>query len=416
MNAFRSLALLLILSTALPPVVSGQEGTDGVTHVPVSTADHSLDPSKLEWLLNPLTKDELAVEAEAWRDIVKAKVQSVSGRALEGTEDAEGEMAFLHDGKNAAIERFHIVLDAFETKGGDAGEFRAYATAVSGAEIDLTDAGATVGAFRSWLTSKEGGIKLGLQALKFLVVMIVAWLVARFVQRLLRKGAEISDTFSDLLEQFLIKLSFRLVMFLGLLVALATVGVNVGAILALIGGASFIVGFALQDTLGNFASGIMLLVYRPFDVGDSVEVAGVSGSIDQVSLVSTTIRTFDNKVVLVPNKKVWGEVITNSSASDKRRVDMTFGIGYDDDSDKAKAILEQIVAECEEVLDEPKTVIQMHELGDSSVNFICRPWVKTGDYWKVNWEVTQRVKAEFDKAGISLPYPQQDVHIHQVAG
>jgi small conductance mechanosensitive channel len=173
------------------------------------------------------------------------------------------------------------------------------------------------------------------------------------------------------------------------------------------------VGFALQDTLGNFAAGLMLLIYRPFDVSDVVDVGGVSGKVDKVSLVSTTIRTFDNKVVLVPNKRVWGEVITNSSASGRRRVDMVFGIGYDDDTEKARTLLERIVNEHELVLKDPEPAIQLHELADSSVNFICRPWTKTADYWTVYWDVTKQVKTEFDANNISIPYPQQDVHIHQ---
>jgi len=229
-----------------------------------------------------------------------------------------------------------------------------------------------------------------------------------------RRAAQKSNRFSELLEQFMIKISFRAMILVGLLVGLSTVGINVAALLTVIGGASFIIAFALQDTLSNFAAGVMLLVYRPFDVGDTVEVGGVSGKIGQVSLVSTTIKTFDNKVVLVPNKNVWGQIITNSSSSTERRVDMIFGIGYDDDSEKAKQILEQIVGEHELVLDEPEPVIQLHELADSSVNFICRPWVKTEDYWQVHWDVLKRAKAEFDQAGISIPYPQQDVHIHQV--
>ena len=158
----------------------------------------------------------------------------------------------------------------------------------------------------------------------------------------------------------------------------------------------------------------MLLIYRPFEVGDTVEVDSVIGTIGQVSLVSTTIKTFDNKVVLVPNKNVWGQIITNSSSSTERRVDMIFGIGYDDDYEKAKQILEQILSEHELVLDEPQPVIQMHELADSSVNFICRPWVKTEDYRQVHGDILKRAKSKFDQAGISFPYPQQDVHIHQV--
>jgi len=133
-----------------------------------------------------------------------------------------------------------------------------------------------------------------------------------------------------------------------------------------------------------------------------------------VSLVSTTIRTFDNKKVLVPNKKVWGETITNITGMTTRRVDMTFGIGYDDDYEKAQEILERIVSEHELVLRDPAPNIRMHELADSSVNFICRPWAATADHWAVYWDITKRVKKEFDAAGVSIPYPQRDVHVHQV--
>jgi len=205
-------------------------------------------------------------------------------------------------------------------------------------------------------------------------------------------------------------------MVIGLLVALGTIGVNVGAALALIGGGAFILAFALQDTLGNFANGLMLLIYRPFDVGDAVEVGGVSGSVDSVSLVNTTILTYDNKKVIVPNKDVWGQVITNISGMPTRRVDMVFGIGYDDETDKALSILENIVKEHESVIDDPAPVIRINELADSSVNFICRPWCKTGDYWVVQSEITDRVKKEFDAAGISIPYPQTDVHLHAIPG
>ena len=375
----------------------------------------SLDISEkhLSLLLQPLTKDELMSEARAWQDIVKAKVTQISTLTIKA--GSTPELKKLREEKASALTRFQLVIAELESKGGDVAEFVDYANAVSGAQVDVTDAGATWEAFTGWLVAKDGGVKWGLQILKFLGIVFIFWIIARFVRRVVARATELSDRFSELLEQFMVTISFRAVMCIGLLVALGTVGVNVGALLAVIGGASFIIGFALQDTLGNFASGVMLLIYRPFDVGDSVEVGGVNGKIDRVSLVSTTIRTFDNKVVLVPNRNVWGQVITNASASDTRRVDMIFGIGYDDDADKAREILGRIVSNHELVLEEPEPVIQLHELADSSVNFICRPWVNTGDYWQVHWDVIQKVKAEFDREGISIPYPQQDIHIHQVS-
>jgi small conductance mechanosensitive channel len=201
-------------------------------------------------------------------------------------------------------------------------------------------------------------------------------------------------------------------MVIGFVVALSALEVNIAPLLAAIGAAGFVIGLALQGTLSNFASGLLILFYRPFDVGDVIDAGGVSGIVDSVSLVSTHVRTFDNKMMIVPNNDIWGGTITNATASETRRVDMVFGIGYDDDVDIAKGILERIVSEHPLVLDDPAPVIQLNELGDSSVNFICRPWAKNTDYWKVYWDITRSVKQEFDRTGISIPFPQRDVHLH----
>ena len=154
-------------------------------------------------------------------------------------------------------------------------------------------------------------------------------------------------------------------------------------------------------------------MFRPFDEGDFVEVGGVSGSVKSLSLVSAELRTGDNKRVVVPNGKVWGETITNYSSTGTRRTDLVFGIGYGDDIGKAKKVLERIVEKNDDILDDPDPVIEVHELADSSVNFVCRPWVKSGDYWKVHWELMRSVKEEFDEAGISIPFPQMDVHVEK---
>ena len=202
---------------------------------------------------------------------------------------------------------------------------------------------------------------------------------------------------------------------IGFLVALTTLEVNVGPLLAVIGAAGFVVAFALQDSLGNFASGILILLFRPFDVGDMVEIGGIQGQVKSVNLLSVQISTPDNQMVIVPNNSVWGSSIINITGSATRRIDLIFGISYDDDIDKAQHIMEEIVSNHELVLKDPEAVIQVHELADSSVNFVCRPWVKTEDYWNVYWDVTRAVKQRFDREGISIPYPQQDVHHHGVA-
>ncbi len=419
----------------------------------VTTGDTNIPLDHLKLMLDPLTKDELLVEAEGWRDLVKAKVQALAEQeiatrtkrqevdeaetAAEGAETtAPQEVAVLEQEKDtkieekkesvdaatelrtekmALLERLGVVLDAYEAKGGDGEEFRKYATVVSGLQVDVTDAHATWSAVHGWLVSNDGGIKWGLRIAQFLGLMLVFWILSLIIGKIVRKTISMQTSISGLLKHFIEKIVERVVLFVGFLIALSSLGVNVGALLALIGGGAFIVGFALQDSLGNFAAGVMLLIYRPFDVGDAVEVGGVVGKVDRVSLVSTTIRTFDNKVVLVPNKQVWGQVITNATASDQRRVDLVFGIGYNDDIDKAQKVLEDIVAGHEKVLADPAPVVQLNELADSSVNFICRPWCATSDYWTVYWDVTREVKKRFDASGISIPFPQSDVHVHQAS-
>ncbi|WP_462323101.1 mechanosensitive ion channel family protein, partial [Halochromatium sp.] len=190
------------------------------------------------------------------------------------------------------------------------------------------------------------------------------------------------------------------------------VGVNITPLFALVGGASFIIAFALQETLGNLAAGLMIMFNRPFDEGDYVQVAGLGGTIKRVSVVSTTVTTPDNQVIVLPNSKVWGDVITNVTASDMRRVDLVFGIGYGDSIEKAQAVLEQVIASHPLVLEDPAPNIRVSELGDSSVNFIVRPWVKTADYWTVYWDLHRAVKEAFDANGISIPFPQRDMHLH----
>ena len=207
--------------------------------------------------------------------------------------------------------------------------------------------------------------------------------------------------------------SRRLVIIIGLFVGLSAMEVNLGPVLAIVGAAGFVIAFALQNSLSNFASGILMLVYRPFDIGDFVDVAGVQGKVESMNLLSTQLRKPDNQLVIVPNSSVWDGVITNITGITEHRIDMVFSIGYGDDTEKAKKILQQIISENELVLKHPEAVVKLHELADSSVNFICRPWIKPTNYWDVYWDITSEVKRRFDQEGISIPFPQQDIHIYQ---
>jgi len=195
------------------------------------------------------------------------------------------------------------------------------------------------------------------------------------------------------------------------LVALSQLGVSLGPLLAGLGIAGFIIGFALQDTLSNFASGMLILIYRPFDVGDFVEAGGVMGTVSHMSIVNTTFKTIDNQVLVVPNNKIWSSVITNVTAQRTRRVDLKITVSYSDDLNKVEQVLNSIVDEHDAVLDEPAPVIKLHELGDSGVMFVVRPWVKTEDYWPTYWDLLRSVKDRFDAEGITIPFPQRDVHM-----
>ncbi len=250
--------------------------------------------------------------------------------------------------------------------------------------------------------------------LLFLLVLWIAIAVSRLTRRLVAEGLKRSNLkISQLLKNMIVSTAGGLVLLLGVLFGLAQLGISVGPLLAGLGIAGFIVGFALQDTLGNFAAGMMILLFRPYDVGDVVEAGGVFGKVSDMSLVNTTILTFDNQTLVMPNSKIWGDVIKNVTAQEKRRVDMTFGIGYGDDIPKAEKVLTEIVTGHDKVLEDPAPVVRLNTLNESSVDFIVRPWVNKDDYWDVYWDITRAVKIRFDEDGISIPFPQRDIHLYR---
>lgn len=251
----------------------------------------------------------------------------------------------------------------------------------------------------------------------FTMVMVLFHLLARLVQKAVTRAVESSRVnVSRLLGRMIANTSYRLLMLLGILMALAQIGFSLTPLLAGLGVAGFIVGFALQDTLGNFASGLMILFYRPFDENDVVEAGGVRGRVNKMSLVSTTILTLDNQTLVVPNSKIWGDVICNLTDQDKRRVDLVFGVSYSSDIPQVERVIREVLDGCAAILPEPEPQVKVHELADSSVNFIVRPWVKTEDYWETYWYLTREVKMRFDKEGIVIPFPQRDVHHYNPEG
>jgi small conductance mechanosensitive channel len=371
--------------------------------------------------------------ATRWQDAVQAKAREVAAAeiAARNREDRPAGATTTENpaaGSNAdgaleaanrlrrerarLLERYGIVIAAWSAKGGEAEDHERYLQAVGDLQVDVFDARATWIAARDWILSPDGGLSMILAVARFLAIMAVFTFLSRLVGRGATRLTAGNPRISGLLASFIVMASRRGILAIGFLAGLSALGINIGPLLAMIGAAGFVVGFALQGTLSNFASGIMILAYRPFDVGDIIDAGGVSGKVASMNLVSTNILTFDNKSVVVPNNSIWGDVITNATGTSERRVDMSFGISYADDIDKAEAVLARIIAEDPRVLATPAPVIRLHELADSSVNFIARPWVKTADYWDVYWNVTKRVKEEFDREGISIPFPQRDVHLH----
>jgi small conductance mechanosensitive channel len=290
-------------------------------------------------------------------------------------------------------------------------------TATGELTTDILDVGVIAGIIGQWTSSvaefgRTQGPKILFRLLLVLLILFAFFHLSKLVQRGVEKALQSGKVqLSHLLKRMIVSTAKNLVMLLGLLIALSQIGISLGPLLAGLGIAGFIIGFALQDTLSNFASGMMILIYRPFDVGDFVEGGGVTGRVDRMSLVNTTFKTLDNQVIIVPNNMIWQNVVVNVTAQRTRRVDMTFGIAYDDDIDKAKAILKDAVDNHEACLDSPEPNICVGGLGESSVDLYCRPWVRTDDYWPTYWELTEIIKKRFDEEGITIPFPQRDVHM-----
>lgn len=243
-----------------------------------------------------------------------------------------------------------------------------------------------------------------------LIFLIGKWL-AQKLTLLITKVME-KNNVDTTLTKFLKSILYYTFMVVVIIAAAGQLGINTTSFLTIVGAAGLAIGLALKDSLSNFASGVMLILFHPFKVGDFVEAGGVKGNVSGIALFNTTLNTPDNQKVIVPNSSITSNVITNVNANPTRRVDLVMGISYDDDIKKAKDILETILKEDDRILDTPQAKIAVSELADSSVNFVVRPWVKTSDYWDVYFDLTEKIKITFDDQGISIPYPQRDLHIY----
>jgi len=253
---------------------------------------------------------------------------------------------------------------------------------------------------------QDYGLPLVWAIIIFILGRIVARVISNGIGRMMIKG-KVDET----LVKFAKSLIYIAIMAFVIMAALDKLGVVTTSFAAIIAAAGLAIGLSLQGTLGNFAAGIMLILFRPFKVGDFVDAGGVSGVIEEIQIFSTKMKTGDNKEIIVPNGSIMGGNITNFSAKETRRIDLVIGVGYGDDLKKVRSALEEVLNKNESVLKDPAPTIGLLELGDSSVNFAVRPWVKTGDYWPTLFALQEEIKTRFDQEGISIPYPQRDLHI-----
>jgi len=422
----------------------------------VSTVNPDISPESLHLAVRHMTSDELFIEADEWLVLLKEAARKVyatkllvqeeniqidalsvkdnNQTAADAREEVKKNILAHTEEKNLLLEeltklraqrktmvsRLDTILSNINDKiGTDATgnelekvlPYRRYIDTVSGISLEVTDAHSAWTTVTGWVMSDEGGIYWLINIAKFLLIIFMAMFISKLLSKGARRALEHTPSNSKLLNDFIANIIHKVVMLIGLLVALSALDINVGPIMAMVGAAGFVVAFALQGTLSNFASGLMIMLYRPYDIGDVVDVAGIVGTVESMTLVSTSVVTPDNRMMVVPNNSIWGNIITNVTHSDTRRVDMKFGIGYNDNIEQAEKVMQKILAEHPLVLKDPAPAIAITELADSSVNFNCRPWVKTADYWTVYADVTRAVKEAFDKEGISIPYPQIDIHL-----
>lgn len=255
-------------------------------------------------------------------------------------------------------------------------------------------------------------VDFGIKALVAILIFYVGRLIARIASNGVRKLMQAQEV-DKILETFVSNLLYWALMTFVIIATINQLGIQTTSLIAIMGAAGLAIGLSLQGSLSNFAAGVLIVMFRPYRVGDWVEAAGVSGAVVQVQILTTILKTGDNKQIVVPNSAIMSSIITNYSANETRRVDLTVGVSYEDDLDKVRATIQELIDADDRILKDPECLIAVAELADSSVNFTVRPWVNTSDYWGVYFDLTEAIKKRFDQEGISFPFPQQDVHLYR---
>jgi small conductance mechanosensitive channel len=422
-NSLRRLVTVfaVALALSLTSIPSVAQSNDPVGPLIDTLSQGDFEPEDTRLYTAPLTEPDLKRLADLMQLRIQSKLIEVIDLtvASRNTPTAEKEspraQIIEHSFEIQALaSKYRRVLTAWADKGGEPDEIvqhRRYLWSLTVDFVRTTDAKSLLRLLSDWVFSESGGLRALLDALRIagLVVAVVcaSVLMRRMVERQLDRKAKVSR----LLRSFMTKSVYWATLLTGLLIVLSSIGLRVTPLLAVFGGVGFSLGFALQETIGNLASGLMIMINRPFDVGDYIRAGGEAGSVESVSMVSTKIRTPDNQVILIPNSSVWSSVITNVSASDTRRVDLIFGISYAEDTQRAIALLNRLIVENGQCLEIPSAGVFVGELSATSVNIFCRPWVASQDYWTVYWALTAAAKTAFDAESILRPVHYLDVRL-----
>jgi small conductance mechanosensitive channel len=394
-----------------------QAGLDNLEHMQAL----GLDTKKEKKFLGDQLTERAATEMERV-SLTLDRIALIQERLADTPEDAELKLRLTQaeSQRETTTGNLTAAVRMMNELGLDTAEHKQFLIETTGElTTDILDTDVALSLFQQWARrarewAAESGPGLTFKSFLVILVFFAFFLVSRVVRRITERAVSSPKVkLSQLVRKMIVAASGNVVLFLGLLVALSQLGFSLGPVLATLGIAGFVLGFALQEVLGNFAAGVMILIYRPFDVGDMIEAAGVFGTVHAMSMVSTSIMTIDNQTLIVPNGKIWGDVIKNVTGQKNRRIDMVFGVSYSDDIPHTEKVLETILGEHPKVLDDPEPMVRLHTLGESSVDFIVRPWVRTEDYWDVYWDITREVKMRFDREGISIPFPQRDIHYYE---
>ncbi|WP_424094876.1 mechanosensitive ion channel domain-containing protein [Moorena producens] len=322
-------------------------------------------------------------------------------------------MTRLREERTALSDRFEVVLQELELKGGDVESYKKYIDAISGIKVDVSDTEGTWITIVGWLQSKEGGLRWANNIGKCIGIVAGFSILSVILGTILEKSLWMFPNISVMLGQFLVTLTRQGLFVVGIMLGITALEISIGPLMAMIGAAGFVVAFAFQNTLGNFANGLMILVYKPFDVGDKIEVAGVNGIVKDVNLVCTTINTLENKIVILPNNSVWGNVITNETSSPVRAMFLSIRISYRNSIPQAIQVLKDIANSHPLVLEDPGPWIDTGELAEYAVKIWFLAYTKTEDYWTAYCDISRIIKERFEQEGIVIPLPRQELYISE---